>query len=276
MSKSLLSLGVAIVWLASCQTTTPEVQPPTQKDVSRSVQSVAVSLLNKGKPDLALKELRPYHLSHPEDSEIINVMGLCHLALRQPRKAEALFASAYGKSADPAVALNLSSSYLQQKKWGRAVSLLKKIERKSLPKYPHPERVYHNLAAAYAKQGNVQLSRRTYDKALTAYSSYLPSLLAKARLNMRLRKYPAESYRLIARAEKACARCFQPIILKALWSDRHQGRDAAMKVIDDYAATRATNPRDQKLAQRLKTKILASPKQKVIAVKSLPKSGKKE
>lgn len=274
----LFQILVIVLWGVGCQTTAPEpeVKPPTEQEVSRSVQSVAVSLLNKGKPDLALKELRPYHVSHPEDAEIINLMGLSHLALKQPKVAEKLFRTAYNKKKDPAVALNLSSAYIQRKSWSRAVRLLKKLERTALPSYRHPERIYHNLGSAYAKQGKVALARRSYDKALTAYSEYLPSLLAKARLDMRMRRYPTESKRLIEKARQACPRCIQPVLLHALWLDRHEGRSAALTVIDAYAGRRMATAKEKRLAGRLKAKLEATPEPKVIAVKSLPNSEQKE
>lgn len=274
---------LALIGLLGCQTTNPEEPSPEeaqQAQVSRTVQSVAVSLLNKGKPDLALKELRPYHVSHPDDEGIINVMGLCHLALGQPRRAEELFARSYRLKKDTAVALNLSSTYLEQKQWPRAVSLLKNLTRKgTLARYPHPERVYHNLASAYDGQGKTELSRRTFDKALTYHSSYLPSLMAKARLNMRVGRHAAESWRLIGRAEKACPRCFQPVLLKALWADRYRGRKQAVRIIDAFAASSMATPKSQRMAKRLKKKLQAMPPQQprsVATSKSLPKAQKKE
>lgn len=273
--SSAFVVAISAFLASGCQTTwSDQQQAASQRDISRSVQSVAVSLLNRGQPDLALKELRPYHQEHPKDSEVINLMGLCHLALGQPRRAEQHFSRSYGLKKDPAVALNLSSAYLQQQRWRKAVTVLKSLEAKT--RYPHPERVYHNLAAAYEKQGRSQLSRRTYDKALKVHSSYVPSLVAKARLNMRLGRYPMESWRLITKAEKSCARCFQPVLLKSLWLNRHRGRKEALRAVDEFAASRAATGKTRLMAERLKKKLQSLPQQGVVAAKSLPKTQKKE
>ncbi len=199
------------VWLnLSCQTfrvQSDEKESNTQKIVETNL-NFAQKQIDSGQPEHALQTLRPLLNQFPENSPLLNMVGISYLALSNPAHAKLFFKKAYDFDKNPMYALNLSSSLIAEGSFQAAENILKKmIEEKS---YPLIERVYHNYALTFEKRKNYKKAIEYYTKALDENPSYY---LSNIRLGKVFQLMNARDSAKLAfeKALATCAVCFEPV-----------------------------------------------------------------
>ena len=141
-----------ILILCGCQTLGNDEEARKQSEILNTQKSLIVSFLNRGMPSMALKDLRKLSEQYPDDPDFKNLLGLTHLALGNPKAAIPFFKEAYKREPRTAVALNLSSAYIEAGEADKAIALLIKLAKApDVKSYEHPERINHNLGLASEK-----------------------------------------------------------------------------------------------------------------------------
>lgn len=247
-------LLASIIWNYGCQSIKKD-QNAEDPEVANSVQNVAISLLNKGKPDMALKELNNYYISYKENGAILNLMGLTYLALKEPVKAEKFFISSIEVFDSPAKQLNLSSALIYQKNFKEALKVLGKMEPNIMESYSYPERVYHNLGIVHQKQKKLKKGIKYYQKALKYNQTFLPSLIKLAQIYYSYSSKPKKSFQFIERARGVCPECYIPLMLEVYYLRRFKGVKTAMAKITEFIEKNQKNSQNLKLASKLHEKI---------------------
>ena len=157
-----LMFAALIIPLFSCQTIHKnDKEAKKQEEILTSQKGLIINYLNKGVPNLALKELRRLMVLHLKDPDFANLMGLTQLALEQPNKAAEYFKKSFKVYPRTSVALNLSSAYIEAERYGRAIKLLDRVRKSKIAKnYQHPERIYHNIGLAAERADDLQLAKK--------------------------------------------------------------------------------------------------------------------
>jgi tetratricopeptide (TPR) repeat protein len=182
-----------------------------QAEILNTQKSVIVSFLNKGLPRMAHKELRDLLRKYPNDADFKNLMGLTMLALENPQKAATFFKKSLKLNKRTAVALNLSSAYIEAGQHDRAIRLLLNVQKSTMAKtYRFPERIAHNIALAAERKKDWQLAERFYAKALSENPNYYLSLMRLGQLFERTDR-PRQAIKRFLTARSICNRCFDPV-----------------------------------------------------------------
>ena len=210
--QTIMTSSLMIITLFACQTI--EKDSPAEKrkkEILDTQKSLVVSFINKGMPHLALKELRVLVRKNPKEPDLLNLMGLTQLSLNNPKVAIDYFKRSYKEKESIPVALNLSSAYINLRKYKKAVFLLKKTQKtKVYQDYSYPERINHNIALAYEKSNQNKLAIKYYKQALSYNPVYYLSLMRLGELYRRNGKVKT-SMKYFYRAKTSCAVCYDPI-----------------------------------------------------------------
>lgn len=243
-----------LVHLIGCLSFQSSSAQKKNEEVLESQLGIVVNYLEQGKPERAHVELRNLLKENPKNPKILNLMGLTNLAFGKPQIAETYFRKALDQDNDPRYVLNLSSAFIEAKKYGKAADLLKARLKAGTGEYPFPERFYHNLGFAYAKSNKLATARKYYSKALDINPAYYPTLLE---LGQTYRtsgdQQKAEHYFLQAR--DACINCYAPVrILVDARTQRGQTADAAT-LLKDFLQRKNLLAKDRNEATLLLSKI---------------------
>ncbi len=139
-----------------------------------------MNYLDQGAMDKAYAEARKLNRESPDDHRVINLLGLCQLALKQPKTAAQSFRQAYNLNEEPAYLLNLSSAQIELRAFKTATQTLNKLLKESANDYRYPERIYHNLGSAYEGLEHLNVAEKYYRKGLVENPNYYPTLLRLA------------------------------------------------------------------------------------------------
>ena len=171
--------------------------------------ALVTSQLDKGESNQAWLSLKPLLDSYKEHPDVLNLAGLCHLALSNHQRALEYFRQAYKLEPKAAYGLNLGSVYLSLKQPEKARQVFLNLKKEHLD-YPHPERLEHNLALSYHHQGLYDEAKRYYEKALAIDPGHYVSHLELARL-YDLIKDTKESRHHYLQAKRICRMCYPPV-----------------------------------------------------------------
>lgn len=258
-------------------TPTESSQVEKEKDRLETQREIVINYLNRGEPERALKEVRPMLAERPEDADLLSLMGLTQMALRNPARAGVFLEKAYQVNPSPTTALNLSSSYLEQNQPQKAITLLSKLfSDDGVGAYDFPERLYHNLGLAYEKLRKYQTAEINYRKALEDNPVFYLTLMQLGLLNEKMRRpLPARQYFL--RARKVCMKCYEPVAALANNYIQSNQADLALSLVRGYQQRKDLNPNTRLSAQRLVNNAIAardrSAKSKVSTVTPGVRSG---
>jgi tetratricopeptide (TPR) repeat protein len=210
-----LSLLAFIIFSSACQTINQNENEKKEKALLETQKSLIVSLINKGSPEVAIKELRKLKEGYPEDADFPNLMGLSYLAMRDPAEAAKEFKAAYKLNPSAHIALNLGSAYIEQKKYKPAIDLLERLKAlDSTKSYANPERVHHNIAFAYENLKDFKNAEKNYVAALKVNPNYYMSLMRLGQLYERSNR-SLQAVETFEKARRQCLVCLDPI--KALF-----------------------------------------------------------
>ncbi len=171
-------------------------------------QKMGAEYLSQGKYAKALKQLKKIEKMDPENSRTLNLIGLSYMALEKIAPASRYFVKALKFDPDFSSArLNLSSCYIEVKKYSKAIKLLKKIK---IREVEFPERVYHNRGLSYYHLGNSKMAKRFFNKAINENPTFYPSYLLLGQIANEKRKY-TKAISWLKKAKRFCSVCAQPL-----------------------------------------------------------------
>lgn len=252
-----LIFTVTLLSLA-CQTgKTVDVQ---EKDleVLEKQKNLIRNQLDEGKPDQALSLLRELARQHPDNASIQNLMGLTHLALKNPGRAIKHFMSSYKIDRHPGTALNLSSAFIEAGDFQKAIRLLNALTKtKELQTYQHRERIFHNLAYANEHAGNNSKAEEWYQEAIDENPTFFPSHLELARLYEKTNR-PAMAIQAYRRATDYCHACFEPVYALSMLYVKTNRLTDARKTLLAYSKVDGISPNDRERAKQLLRMVMTA------------------
>ena len=264
-----------IIPLIGCQTIHKNEQEEAKKqEILATQKSLIVSFLNKGVPNMALKELRRLLVTHPNDADFLNLMGLTQLALENPNQGIKYFKKSYKSFPRTSVALNLSSSYIEAGRYMKAVQLLKKVKKDPISEsYQFPERIDHNIGLAAERNRNFRLAEKYYIIALSENPNYYLSLMRLGQLYEKTKR-PIDAQKTFSKAKASCPKCFDPVNALAMGFVASGKHRSAFILLKRFLAKKDITEENRSRAQKLATMVkkIAKTKNK----RSMAKRAKKK
>lgn len=238
------------VMFFACQTlTTSKENVETKDDILLTQKNIILHYLNQGEPRKAHEELRRLLKQYPEDSQLLNLMGLTQMSFIHFKKAEEFFRRAIQIDRQATYELNLSSSLIEQGKSSQALHVLKKISTSKEDAYRYPERVFHNIGYAYERQNKSKSAIQYYRKALYENPNHYPSLLQLARLYQRVKMNPSAEI-FYAQARQICPTCLEPTKSLALLKIAKGEKEEGKRILREYLIQKIT-PSDKNIISQL-------------------------
>lgn len=222
-----------------------------QAEVLDAKKAVIVSYLNKGLPQMAMKDLRDAMETYPKDADLKNLMGLAQLALQNPAKAIGYFKDAYKIDPKVPIALNLSSAYIESGEQQKAIELLNRLQNtKESQSYPHPERISHNLGLANERLGKLKNAEKYYLTALKDNGSFYLSLMRLGQLYEKTNRLKQARTQYL-KAKETCDVCYDPVDALSKNFIAIKRPDLAVSTLKKYVATKEVTATDKARAQKL-------------------------
>lgn len=258
------SLMSVILTFAACQTTNPA--PENRSDMAGKEEvatslAVSASFLDAGRPDKAMQELKGVLANHPNDTDALNLMGITQLALGNPRRAVVHLENAWKHSNSSAIGVNLSSAYIELKRYSEAEKLLKSLlARKETPAYAHRERIFHNYGLVLEKTNRMVAAEKQYRNASEENPTFPMSRMQLARIYQEQKKIPLAIKELEA-ARFACPQCYEPTaVLVKIYADRGEVPKARL-MLRDYRMSEGLAAFDRNRSFALEKEILGPKRQ---------------
>jgi Tfp pilus assembly protein PilF len=225
-----------------------------KEKLRNSQLGIVINYINRGLTTRAHKELRSLIHEHPNDPDFRNLMGLTQLALRQPRLASRSFRRAIELKDDPAFTLNLGTAFMEQKQYGKALSLLQKYIASGLNNYAHPERFYHNVGLVYEKTKKLKQAVKYYRLALDKNPSHYMTIMQLAKL-FDAKDMVDQARKGYEQAINNCRACYAPVRLLAMSYARSGQKGRAAEILRKYAKLYDARSKDKADAIKLAQKI---------------------
>jgi Tfp pilus assembly protein PilF len=257
---SFLCLLSLILSHTACQTSSHQAINDESSDniESKTSLAVAASYIDAGRPDKALGELKGLLEKSPNNVEALNLNGLAHLSLNNPTKAAKTFERAWKIESQTATGVNLSSAYIQLKKYADAEKILTNlIKRNNKPAYAHRERIYHNYGLLAIKTKRLNLAENMFKKATEENPMFHLSHMELYTVYAERRKH-ALALTQLERARFACPTCYAPIAEQVKWYRSMGDERMARRVIQDYKLTEGLSMNDRRRAHDLENQAVAS------------------
>lgn len=253
-----------ILTLTACQTGNPAPENRSDlagKDEVATSLSISASFLDAGRPDKAMDELNPVLRAHPDDTDALNLMGITQLALANPRRAAVHLERAWKIKGSSAIGVNLSSAYIELKRYAEAEKLLKNlVNRKESPAYKHRERIYHNYGLLFERTNRLVAAEKQYRKATEENPTFPLSRLQLAKLYQEQKK-PQLAIKELEAARFACPQCYDPTAsLVKIYADRGDVPKARL-MLRDYRMTEGLTAYDRNRSFALEKEILGPQRQ---------------
>jgi len=197
--------------LSNCASIKKKIPETNSAKLLEVEKQIIRTQIDGGQPHKAISHLRNLIRKHPTDMDLRTLNGFAFIALRQLNPALKNMIYVFKRKKDISSGLNLSSTYIELKKFRKARKLLKYLLKKNKHEmYPYPERLFHNLALTYHLQKNFRKAKKYYKRALEENPSFYLSILQLARVYEKLNNSIAalRTYRM---ASENCMTCFQPI-----------------------------------------------------------------
>jgi Tfp pilus assembly protein PilF len=231
----------------------------TAADTKTSL-SLALSFIDGGRPDKAMYELNHVLSKNPNNFEALNLMGLTQLALSNPKSAANYLEQAWRISPSCATAVNLSSAYIELKRFKDAEKILvSSIKRKEKPEYSHKERLYHNLALVMENTGRSVLAEKMFMKAVEINPMFHLSHMQLVAIYKEKRKEKLQLKHLEA-ARFSCPTCFEPLELQVNLQLSRGNIRTAKRLIQDYKLTDGISMQDRRRINDLESHLKSTAK----------------
>ena len=188
---------------------------------------------------------------HPKDADFQNLMGLTQLAMENPSKASKYFKNSYKINPRTSVALNLSSAYIEDGKFLKAIQLLKKVNKDKVSEnYQYPERIFHNIALAAERNRNHRQAVKYYQVALSENPNYYLSLMRLGQLYEKSKR-PLDAQKTFVKAKNSCPKCFDPVNALAMGFIAKGKHRSAFRVLKRYARKNEISDENRMKAKKL-------------------------
>ncbi len=255
-SKNLIMGLSLILGISGCQTLNDNLDK-TSTDTRTANLSVATAFLEAGQPDKAMFELRPILERDPKNAEAHTLMGLTHLALRNPVKGTHHLEIAWNIKKTAVHALNLSSAYLESGQLDKAQRIIASgLSLKETPAYRNSERFYHNLGLIAEKRGNLVAAEKSFRKALSENPTFYLSRAKIASLLDERKKFDAAKSEW-EQARLACPACFEATDRLARYYRNRGDLRTAIGLVQDYRRIEGLKLTDAKNAAELEAQLNA-------------------
>ncbi|MDA9951296.1 hypothetical protein N9D31_01850 [Oligoflexaceae bacterium] len=236
-----------------------EDEKPNIEEALETQKSIIINFLNRGEPSKAFVELRPAMQRFPGNADLLSLMGLTQLALRNPSNAIKYLREANDIESNSTSVLNLSSAYIENSEYARAIKILKKHMKagKAFKAYTYPERLFHNLGLAYSKLKREKPAIKYFKRALGENSSFYLSLLQLGHSYQRLKKYNQAriQYR---KSIKACNQCYEAVNSLARNYVVSGNQTAAVSLLKNYSKNKKI-PNEMRVQAKNELAKLAKP-----------------
>jgi Tfp pilus assembly protein PilF len=206
----ILPLCIGILFSA-CQTFDASEEVEIRRGLLKTHKQIVHATLDEGKPDVAHKELKKLLKQFPRDPDLLNLMGLTQINLKNYKRATVYFNRSLAIKPQIGTILNLSSAITESGNYIRAITILKKaLKSEQFSLYPYPERLYHNLGYILVKSGRTGKAQNYYQRALEENPTFYPSYMELARIHQSkgLTSKASQAYR---KAIDYCHKCFEPV-----------------------------------------------------------------
>ncbi len=245
-------VNLFILTISGCQIlNVVDAEERQRQEVLTTQKSLVVSFLNKGLPEMAIKELRGLIAKYPDDADFRNLMGLSQLAIKNHNEAIRYLHEAYKIDPRPSIALNLSSAYIEAGQFSKSITLLIALSKqKNIEEYPHPERVSHNIGLASERNKNIKQAEKYYLKALSQNPSFYISLMRLGSLYEK-NKQAKKAYTYFHKAKTSCPTCFDPINALTMNFLAEGKNQKATQIVKSYLAQKELLPQDRVRGVRL-------------------------
>ncbi len=206
--KNYISLIAGIIFISLSCVSLDKTKEASKESILNSQKAFVLSLINSGSPQKAMSQLDSLITQNPNDSELHNLMGLTHISLKNTDTA--IFYLKKSNRLKPLIStsLNLSSAFIEKKKYVSAIKLLKKqLKLKSFKSYKYPERVFHNIGVAYSHLKRDKIALRYYKKSLEHNPAYVLTLTESAHIYAKHKRHK-RAEKNYQKAVQYCRRCF--------------------------------------------------------------------
>jgi predicted Zn-dependent protease len=204
---------------------------------------IATNQLDVGHAEKALQTMKPLVSTFPNNSKVLTLIGMIHLALSNPDQALVFLRRSYDRDPSAASGLNLSSALIASGQHPRARNVLRKLL-KSNENYQYKERLLHNIAVAYLKERNFLAAKKYLRQSLETNPGYYMSLIVLAKIEKETGIHSAAIEHL-KRAVKACPSCYEPVhLLSTEYINDNQIR-SALTLLDNFAKNEDIAPEDK-------------------------------
>ncbi len=243
-----LSIVSLVLTLLGCQTFDAQ-QRQKEDDALKTQLALAANQLDQGAPERSLFTLRPIYRMHPDNADLLTLMGMSHLALGNKEMALKFLREAYKSRPDVKSGLNLSSGLIADRQYRKARNVARKLLKRK-EDYPYKERLFHNLAVAYERDRKFKGAIINYKKAIAINPVFYMSLiqLGKIYLNFGNLKQ-AELY--LTKAQKSCQVCLEPVQNLSQLLLKQGKKNDAVTLISNYIQISAVKASDKASAKKL-------------------------
>lgn len=247
--KSFASLAFLVFLPVSCQSVWED--PAQQKRRSQLLATkldYAQSQIDSGHPETALRTLRPLLEQHPDNTAVINLLGITHLALDNSTLAAKYFYRAYARDQKVPFGLNLSAALIALGKYRRSRTILRKLLNST--GYNLKERIYHNVALSYERESNHRRALYFYRRALQENPAYYLSSLRMARILKKLNRL-SQSIQSYQKAFASCTSCYEAVHELAIIYMHQSNFTSAVNVLSRFLSGSKISGADRSQAQKL-------------------------
>lgn len=246
----LFCAGLLLFFLSSCQSTGKR-----GKNFEEMIETkilLAQHKLEQARPQAALPELRALDIKYPKTPMVLNMLGLVHLALKNYKKALENLKEAYLLEPQKiAFGLNLSSVYLSLGKTEIARKLLTELAKDE--SYPYKERIFHNIALSYEKEGKWKEAEGYYEEALGENPVYYLSMVNLANLYEK-NAQKKKAFLAYKKASEYCPTCYEARAKLAQIYAPFKLKEA-LGVLDSYIGIKEVSEEDRLSARKLRARL---------------------
>lgn len=246
------TLLLLIATFAACSQRQDDPESMEANELDTRLQ-IAANQIAKGKPETALRTLRKSAIDNPKNPDVLTIYGLAHLAIKNTSAAVDYLEKAHTLDPTGARSLNLSSAYLEAKKFPSALKVINRALRQR-ERYLYKERLHQNQGIALIKLGRISKAIDAFERATHINPTYYPAVLELAKLYKRVQEHKkAEAMWNLAHGQ--CPQCIEP--LKVL-IHLHVSRGnviQAKDLIDFYLSQKDIKAKDRSIALNIKKKL---------------------
>ena len=238
--------------ITACQSFETQTTPEKKLQSLNSRISIAMDYIDAGQPADALPDLRSLLREFPENSKVLALNAVAHLALNNIKQALEFQKAAYRIDPSASMGVTYAGTLIAADYLTQAEKVLNIIAEEQ--SYEFPERIKHNLGYIAEKRGRLKQAIIYYEAALQQNPAYFMSIAQLAQVYEKTgdRKKAASTF---TTAISMCPTCFEPMNslfhLYITWNNVSE----ANSLVNQYLKQNGLSAENQTLALKLKKKI---------------------